>query len=121
MRLARALGLTAFAGLLLVVFSPNLYVALLGFALIGAGVCVTFPLSTSAAAQLGDRPASENVAALTMSQQILLLGTPAVLGWIAEVASIRLTFAVMLPPLLLAIYLARYLAPRRRQLAAAAT
>ena len=112
-RLARGLGLTALAGLLLVVFSPNLVVALVGFFLIGAGVCVAFPLSTSAAARLGDRPASQNVAALTMSQQILLLGTPAVLGWIATAASIRVTFAVMLPPLLLAIYLARYLEPRK--------
>ena len=119
-RLARGLGFTALAGLLLVVFSPNLYVALLGFFLIGAGVCVAFPLSTSAAARLGDRPASQNVAALTMSQQILLLGTPAILGWIATVASIRITFAVMLPPLLLAIYLARYLEPRQPAPAAVA-
>jgi MFS family permease len=112
-RLARGLGATALVGLLLVVFSPNLVVALVGFALIGAGVCVAFPLSTSAAARLGDRPASQNVAALTMSQQVLMLGTPAVLGWIATTASIRVTFAVMVPTLLLAIYLAKYLAPRK--------
>lgn len=112
-RLARGLGATALVGLLLVVFSPNLVVALIGFTLIGAGVCVAFPLSTSAAARLGDRPASQNVAALTMSQQVLMLGTPAVLGWIATTASIRVTFAVMVPTLLLAIYLAKYLAPRK--------
>jgi len=114
-RLARGLGVTALVGLLLVIFSPNLVVALIGFALIGAGVCVSFPLSTSAAARLGDRPASQNVAALTMSQQILLLGTPALLGWIATVVSIRATYAIMVPPLLLAIYLARYLQPRPAQ------
>jgi len=113
-RLARALAVTALCGLLLVVFSPNLVVALAGFTLIGFGVCVAFPLSTSAAARLGDRPASENVAALTMSQQVLLLGAPALLGAIATSVSIRLSFAVMLPPLLLAIYLARYLAPTPR-------
>ncbi|MDC9822464.1 MFS transporter [Devosia sp. ZB163] len=111
-RLARGLGVTALIGLLLVIFSPNLVVALVGFTLIGAGVCVAFPLSASAAARLGDRPASQNVAALTMSQQVLLLGTPAILGWIATTASIRVTFAVMVPPLLLAICLARYLAPK---------
>lgn len=109
---ARGLGLTALAGLLCVVLSPNLQVALVGFFLIGAGTCAAFPLSTSAAARQGDRPASQNVAAFTMSQQILLLGTPAILGWIATAASIRITFAVMLPPLLLAIYLARYLEPK---------
>lgn len=71
----------------------------------------SFPLTTSAAARLGDRPASENVAAVTMSQQILLLGAPALLGWIATSFSIRITFAVLLPPLLPAFWLARYLAP----------
>jgi MFS family permease len=111
-KLARGLTLTSIVGLLLVVFSPHLIVALVGFTLIGFGVCVSFPLSTSAAARLGDRPASENVAALTMSQQLLLLGAPALLGWIANAASIRITFAVLLPPLLLAFYLARYLAPK---------
>jgi MFS family permease len=111
--LARSLALTALLGLLLVIFSPTLVVALMGFTLIGAGVCVAFPLSTSAAAQLGDRPSSENVAALTMSQQILLLGTPALLGAIATAWGIRATYAVMVPPILLAAYLARYLAPRR--------
>lgn len=110
--LARGLTVVALVGLLLVVLSPNLIVALCGFTLIGFGVCVSFPLSASAAARLGDRPASENVAALTMSQQLLLLGAPALLGWIANVASIRITFAVLLPPLLLAFYLARYLEPR---------
>lgn len=110
-KLARGLAAIALVGLVLVVLSPNLVVALVGFALLGLGVCISFPLSTSAAAGLGDRPASENVAALTMSQQILLLGAPALLGWIATTFSIRVTFAVMLPPLLLAIYLARYLAP----------
>ncbi|MGN6486736.1 MAG: MFS transporter [Devosia sp.] len=110
-RLARGLVVTAFAGLLLVVFSPNLVVALAGFTLIGLGVSASFPLTTSAAARLGDRPASENVAAVTMSQQVLLLGAPALLGWIASSYGIRMTFAVLLPPLLLAFWLARYLVP----------
>jgi MFS family permease len=110
-RLARALAVISLVGLLLVVFSPNLVVAIIGFALIGLGVSASFPLTTSAAARIGDRPASENVAAVTMSQQILLLGAPALLGWIATSYGIRITFAVLLPPLLLAFYLARYLAP----------
>lgn len=109
---ARALVVTAILGLVLIVFSPNLPVALVGFALLGAGVCASFPLSTSAAARLTDRPSSENVAALTMSQQLLLLWAPALLGWVSEGFGIRMAFAIMIPPLLLALYLARYLAPR---------
>lgn len=119
-RFARALGLVSLFGLALVVVSPNLVVALVGFAFVGLGVCVSFPLSTSAAARLGDRPASENVAALTMTTQITLLGTPALLGWVAANFGIRSTFIVVVPLVILAIYLAKYLAPRAEAAPAAA-
>jgi MFS family permease len=87
-------------------------VALLGFAMIGVGVCVSFPLSTSAAARLGDRPASENVAALTMTTQVTLLGAPALLGWVADSFGIRAIYVAVIPVVVLAIYLARHLEPR---------
>ena len=109
---ARTLVTVALGGLVLVVFSPNLVVALVGFALVGVGICVSFPLTTSAAARLGDRPASENVAALTLVTQITILGAPALLGYVATAYGIRLTFAMLLPFVVVAIYLARYLAPK---------
>jgi MFS family permease len=112
-RFARVLGLISLVGLALVVLSPNLTVALIGFAFVGLGVCVSFPLSTSAAARLGDRPASENVAALTMTSQITLLGTPALLGWIAANFGIRSIFIVVVPVVVMAVFLAKYLAPRK--------
>lgn len=111
-RFARTLGGISLIGLALVVMSPNLTVALIGFALVGLGVCVSFPLSTSAAARLGDRPASENVAALTMTTQITLLGTPALLGWIAASFGIRSIFIVVAPMVIAAVFLAKYLAPK---------
>jgi MFS family permease len=109
---ARTLLAVALIGLVLVVLSPNLVVALIGFAMVGFGICVSFPLTTSAAARLGDRPASENVAALTLVTQITILGAPALLGYVATAYGIRLTFAILLPFVLVALYLARYLAPR---------
>ncbi|MEO7221187.1 MAG: MFS transporter [Devosia sp.] len=112
-RFARTLGAISLLGLGAVALSPNVLMALLGFAVIGIGVCVSFPLSTSAAARLGDRPASENVAALTMTTQITLLGAPALLGWVADAFGIRSIYVVVIPVVLLAIYLARYLAPRK--------
>jgi MFS family permease len=111
-RFARTLGAISLAGVLIVILSPNVELALLGFAIIGIGVCVSFPLSASAAARLGDRPASENVAALTMTTQITLLGAPALLGWVADSFGIRAIYVVAIPVVLLAIYLARHLAPR---------
>jgi MFS family permease len=109
---ARALIVIALLGLLAVTFAPNLYVALLGMVLIGIGVCVTYPLTTSAAAQLGDRPASQNVASFTLAVQTLLLGAPALLGFVAAAIDIRATFGIALPMLLTSIWLARRLAPR---------
>lgn len=112
-RFARTLGAISLVGLAVVIVSPSVPVALLGFAVIGIGVCVSFPLSTSAAARLGDRPASENVAALTMTTQVTLLGAPALLGWVADSFGIRAIYVVVIPVVVLAIYLARYLGERR--------
>jgi fucose permease len=112
-RLARVLVTVATAGTLVVVAAPSLPVALLGFALMGIGICTSFPASTSAAAQLGDRPSSENVAALTLSVQTVMLGAPALMGFIADAFGIRATFGMVVPLLLLAIILARGLEPHR--------
>lgn len=111
-RVARALNLSALAGCLLVTLAPNLYVALAGFMLVGIGVCASYPLTTSAAARLGDRPSSQNVASLTLAVQVIMLVSPAALGWIATNVSIRATFGVILPAILLSQWLARYLNPK---------
>lgn len=111
-RVARALNVSAFAGCATVVLAPNLYVALAGFLLVGIGVCVSYPLTTSAAARLGDRPSSQNVASLTLAVQVIMLVSPAALGWIATHVSMRATFGVILPAILLSQWLARNLAPK---------
>jgi len=111
-RVARALNISAFAGCLLVTLAPSLYVALAGFMLIGIGVCASYPLTTSAAARLGDRPSSQNVASLTLAVQVIMLVSPAALGWIATNVSIRATFGVILPAILLSQWLAQNLKPR---------
>lgn len=112
-KVARALSVFALAGLALIVWSPHPAVVILGFALLGVGVCVAFPLTTSAAAQLGDRPAAENVSALTMTNQLLMLGAPAAIGAVAANFDIRIAFALLIPLVLVATYLARFLAPRK--------
>lgn len=113
-RLGRTLVAVALVGAVIVVFAPSLPVALAGFALMGFGVCTTFPASTSAAAQLGDRPSSENVAALTLSVQMVMLGAPALMGLVADTIGIRATFGLVLPTLMLAFLLAGALEPRGR-------
>jgi MFS family permease len=110
-RVAVSLGLVAMAGLGLVVVAPRYELALAGFSLIGVGICVAFPLMTSAAARLGDRPASQNVAATTLVIQLANLGAPALLGWVAQAYGVRTTFALLLPLLALSLLMARRLAP----------
>lgn len=109
---ARSLGVISLAGLAMVFLATDVGWALAGFGIIGIGICVSFPLSISAAARLGDRPASESVAALTMTTQITLLGAPALLGWVAASFGIRSIYIVVIPAVLLAIVLAKYLAPK---------
>lgn len=109
---ARVLSAIAIAGLTLVVVAPNAYVALLAFVLVGVGICVLYPLMLSGAARLGDRPASQNVAAVTMVFQLVNLGAPALIGIVAEGFGVRMSFALMIPLLMLTFVSAGQLQPR---------
>jgi MFS family permease len=88
-------------GTLLVTMAPAASLALLGFALIGIGTSVMFPLAMSAAAQRNDRPAATNVAALAQTSFVSFLLAPPLLGFVAEHWGIRTTFAIGLPLVLL--------------------
>ena len=59
-------------GIILVAGAPAWPAALFGFALLGAGSSVIFP-GLSAAAQLKDRPAAVNVAALAQISFVVFL------------------------------------------------
>lgn len=109
---ARALSGTAIAGLILLTLAPSALVALLAFAMIGLGICVLYPLTLSAAARLGDRPASQNVAATTLIFQLVNLGSPGVIGAVAEGFGVRIAFAGLVPLLVLTFALAGRLKPR---------
>jgi MFS family permease len=108
------LSAVVFVGLLPVAWAGSLHLALLGFAFMGFGVAAAFPLAISAAARLGDRPASDNLVAFTMLQRILFLVTPPLVGIIATQNGLAFAFACMLPFPLLSMLLARYLEPRER-------
>ena len=90
-------------GALMVTFAPMSVVALLGFALMGVGTSVMFPLAMSAAAQRTDRPAATNVAALAQISFVSFLLAPPLLGFVAEHWGIRWTFGLGLPLVLLSL------------------
>ena len=114
--IARTLLVVLGAGTLMVTIAPAWPVALLGFALMGVGTSVMFPLAMSAAAQRTDRPATTNVAALAQISFVSFLLGPPLLGLVAEHFGIRWTFGVGLPLVVLSAALSSSLrAPRQPQ------
>ena len=100
-------------GVSLVSFAPTPLVALMGFSLLGAGTAVIFPLAISAAAQRKDRPAAVNVAALAQLSFVVFLLSPPLLGMVAEVFGIRMSFGMGLPLVLLSWFMVGSLSSKR--------
>ena len=99
------------AGVILVSGAPTWLVALAGFACLGAGSSVVFPLAMSAAAQLTDRPAAVNVAALAQISFVVFLLAPPLLGLVAEYIGVRYVFAICLPFVVLSLCSLHSLSP----------
>ncbi|MEP0321728.1 MAG: MFS transporter, partial [Bauldia litoralis] len=81
--------------------------AVVGLAAIGLGVSVAVPLAVSAAASRGDRPASVNVAALSLISFSGFLVEPPLVGYGAEWGgSLRIGLAITMPAIVASILLA---------------
>lgn len=93
-------------GAVLVTFAPLSGLALIGFALMGAGQGVIMPLAISAAARRTDRPAAINVAALTQLSWVAFFTGPPLIGFVAEHFGSRTTFGIGLPLIVLSLLLA---------------
>jgi MFS family permease len=96
-RVAGTLLLVSGIGVLIVGVSPSETVALVGFALMGAGCSAVYPLAVSAAAQRTDRPAAVNVAAIGQVTFIVFFLAPPLLGFVAQYTGIRNSYLVTLP------------------------
>jgi MFS family permease len=89
-------GLAAAAAFALVVFAPSPVLALLGFALVGLGVCVVTPLAMSLAGAAGGAQTERAIAAAsTFGYSGLLLG-PVVIGFVSAATSMRIGYAVVI-------------------------
>ena len=109
---ARLCGALAVLGGIVLYLAPNVELALLGFGIIGVGVSVGFPLAVTAAAGIGDRAASANVAVLSFVALTGFLIGPPLIGFVAEQGGIRLGIACVVPFLLLSLFLTGRLTPR---------
>ena len=90
-----------FLGIFLVVLSNSSTLAISGFLFLGAGSAVIFPMAISIAASRSDRPAETNVASLTQFAFGMFLLGPPILGFIGEAYSLRWSFSLCIPLLIL--------------------
>lgn len=116
---ARVLLTVLGIGAAIVLWTPWAWLAFVGFALLGVGTSVIFPLAMSAAAQRTDRPAAVNVAALAQTSFVVFLLGPPLLGQIAQHVGIRWSFGIGLPLVALSLAMAHVLRGDRRATAPA--
>ncbi|UYO01467.1 MAG: MFS transporter [Devosia sp.] len=110
---ARLCGSLAVLGGILLYLAPGIEIAVVGFGIVGVGVSVGFPLAVTAAAGIGDRAASANVAVLSFVALTGFLIGPPLIGFVAEHSDIRLGVACVIPVLLLSLLLTGRLTPRK--------
>lgn len=85
-----------FAGMGLTIAAPRVVVALVGFGLWGLGVSVLFPQVYLLAANAKENEPGAGLAVLMLAQRGSFLATSVVVGSIAEVSNIRVSFATVL-------------------------
>ncbi|GAA0902593.1 MFS transporter [Virgisporangium ochraceum] len=99
-------------GLLVVAVAPVPAVALAGFALQGLGLCVVVPLSFSAAGRLDPADTGVAIARVNLFNYAGFVIGAGLIGAVAELASLRLAFAVPAALTLVIVLLARSFAGR---------
>ncbi|MEX0853707.1 MAG: MFS transporter [Bauldia sp.] len=114
--IARGCALAAIVGIVIVLTATTTTVAIVGLAVVGLGASVGYPLAVTAAAELGDRAAAINVSALALVAFSSSLVGPPLVGFVAEVAGLRIGLSVIVPFLLASALLAGELGRRARGL-----
>jgi MFS family permease len=111
-RAVRLSGFVAAAGGTLVVLAPVPAVGIAGFALIGVGIAVVVPLAFAAAGRSGPRPGQAIAGVATVTYTTGLVA-PTVIGVVAEVSSLRVSFALVTAAAAMLVVGAGVLGPRR--------
>ena len=104
-KVARIFVNISILGLIFLVIANDLWLALAGFALIGLGVSVGFPLAVTAAASIDDKREASYVAFLSLIALIGFLVGPPIIGFLANTTSIKTGLTMLFPGLLLSLFL----------------
>ena len=109
--LARITTVSAVLGLLILIAPLPIWMMLPGFAFVGFGISAAYPLGVSAIAALDDEYESSNIAIMaTVALGGFLIGPP-LIGFLSEAFTLTFAFAALLPGLILALWLTRWLKP----------
>ncbi len=112
--LGRLCAFTGVIGMAALVMANGLPLALIGFAAIGFGVSVGFPLAMTAAASHTDRPPAINVASVALIAYSGSLVGPPLVGFVADGAGLRVGLAALMPLMVLSALFAGSLGPRNK-------
>ncbi|CNK90297.1 putative membrane transport protein [Yersinia mollaretii] len=96
-------------GVILVVGIHSSIITVLGFALIGLGISVVFPLIISFIGQLPNINATNGITFATWMSRVGLLLTPPLLGMLADMTSLRVALIAVLMSCLFILLLINYL------------
>jgi fucose permease len=103
-RLTVGLAIVGVACLTIPTGVPAIFI---GFALVGLGVSIGFPLGISAAAGLDDTHEAQNIATMAMIAMSGFLVGPPLIGFVAEAVSLRVALLGLFPGLCVAFWLTR--------------
>jgi MFS family permease len=92
-------------GLIFLVTADELWFALAGFALIGLGVSVGFPLAISAASSIDDKREASYVAFFFLIALIGYLVGPPIIGFLADVTNLKTGLSMLFPGLFLSLFM----------------
>jgi MFS family permease len=106
-RTVAAGGLVGMAGMTLVAVAPTPWLGIVGFAIVGAGLCVVVPLSFTAAGALDPTGSGVAIARVNLFNYAGFVVGAALIGIVAEAAGRRWAFAVPAGLVVLVVALAR--------------
>lgn len=103
----------ALLGLVSLTVPSGLAFVFIGFALMGLGTSIGFPLGISAVAALDDTHEAQNIATMAMIAMSGFLVGPPLIGFVAEAVSLRTALTVLIPGLLVSFVLSKVFPTRQ--------
>ncbi|MEU0157009.1 MFS transporter [Micromonospora fulviviridis] len=95
-RLVQCAGTVAVLGSASILLAPAVWLAVVGFALLGAGLSVIFPIALSGAARRNETQPSSAIAAVSTVGYLGFLLGPPLIGFLAQLTNLRGSLLIML-------------------------